>query len=198
MKKFTLFLLMLLLGVVRNSSGQTKPYPILNNVDPRIQEILNSVDNFDSAIGKKFGQFSGVDISGRAVSKEIMLGKITLVNFWFEACPSCHLQFENLNRLVEKYRADSNFQVIGITFDAIEKAKLNALKNGIHYNVISVPRDKCTSLNFGKGYPCNFIIEQSGKIVFGHIGSDKLGKDSFTEIISPYIDSLLAIEIQVP
>lgn len=160
-------------------------------MSPEIRKLLDNVDNFDSIIGKQFHNFEAYSTSGKLYSQENFLGKVTLVNFWFEACPSCHLFFTKLNDLQTNFKSDSSFQLISITFDKMVEATKNSIKWNLQYPIISIGKDSCTKLNFEKSYPINFIINRKGAIVFAHSGSGKYGTDAFANEIIPFIKNEL-------
>ncbi len=71
-------------------------------------------------------------------------------------------------------------------------AAQNAFKHGVQYPVICVEKSVCTKLNFAKGYPGNYIVDATGKIIFGNLGSAGFGHDAFKKEVIPFLDSLLA------
>jgi peroxiredoxin len=168
------------------------PYALLTENDIKIKNILARMGNFDAALGQSFGSFSGTSIDGKKITSQDLSGKITFVNFWFDACSPCHLEFENINNLYNRYKPDSNFQVISFTFDGIESARMNAGKYGLLYCIVSISEQDCHRLHFQHGFPTVFIVDDLGKVCFGHSGVGKEGTDILREVITPMIDSLLA------
>ena len=157
------------------------------------QKLLAArIGNFDNDIGRDFGEFSALDIKGQKISKNDLVGKVTFVHFWFDACSPCHLVLEPLNALYAKYKADANFQVLSFTFDSNDTLKKNVTKYGLLYRAISVSNKLCHDL-MGEyhGFSCIFIVDQKAKIVLGHSGIGSNGTNAFTDIFIPKIESLL-------
>ena len=168
------------------------PYLLQSEEEIKMRKLLSRIGNYEHAIGKSFGDFSTLDIKGTSISQDDLQGKITLVNFWFEACPPCHLEFNDLNLLYSRYKADSNFQIISFTVDGIDEAKKNVDGHNLKYRIISIPRKLCYTLNFNHGFPTNFIVNSDGKVSFGHTGVGEGGTNAFNDILVPKIDSLLS------
>jgi peroxiredoxin len=193
--KIILILLVIILcckqSYSQNSDSSSLPYAQLTEKQFKIKNILSKVGNYDEAIGQPFSSFSLTSIDGKKISTQHLIGKVTFINFWFDACAPCHLEFEYLNSLFTRYKSDSNFQIISFTFDGIEAAKVNANKYGLLYRIVSASNELCHQLNFQHGFPTNFIVDEYGKVYFGHTGVGEDGTDVFAETIIPKIDSLL-------
>jgi peroxiredoxin len=175
----------------QNSDSSSLPYALLTEKQIKVKNIVSKVGNYDAAIGQPFSSFSITSIDGKKISSQHLIGKVTFINFWFDACAPCHLEFGNLNSLYTRYKSDSNFQIISFTFDGIEAARVNANKYSLLYRIVSVSNELCHQLNFQHGFPANFIVDEFGKVYFGHTGVGKDGTDVFAETIIPKIDSLL-------
>lgn len=168
------------------------PYILQSEEEIKMRKLLSRIGNYDHSIGKSFGDFFAKDITGKNISVKDLDSKITFVNFWFEACPPCHLEFNNLNILYNKYKLDSNFQILSFTFDGVDEARKNVDKYNLQYRIISIPRELCYKLNFNHGFPTNFIVDSNSKVFFGHTGVGERETNVFTEILIPKIDSLLS------
>ncbi len=196
MKKYIIILNILLLVCFKTYCQKVITYQtgIVTQLDTN-RAGIKDFDNFDKIIGHQFKDFSAFSYQGNFYSQKSLIGKITLINFWFGACPSCHLLFPKLNDLKHLVDKDSSFQVVSMTFDNINEVKENALKWDLKYPIISIERDSCTQLNFFKGYPINFLTDETGKIIYVTYGFGKLGSDVFTEELMPLIkDSLLKMK----
>ena len=162
--------------------------------EPKPRRDISDFWNYEKEIGQAFGEFSAKDITGKSISRENLVGKITLVNFSFSTCPPCIPEYDKLNRLYAHYLADTNFQLISFTFDNIDEARRTSEKYGLLYRIISITHDLCSKLIFsGHGYPSNYLLDENCRVTFGHPGAGPPGTntDPFREIIMPQIDSLL-------
>lgn len=120
-------------------------------------------------IGKSFNKFSHTSIDGVAYSNDNLKGKITLINFWFAACPPCIAEFNDLNILHNNLKSNTNFQFISFAREPETAAKQTIEKYNLNFPVISLTKYECKQLsNFG--FPLNVVIDENGKIVFMKLG----------------------------
>lgn len=77
------------------------------------------------------------------------------------------------------------------TFDAVEDARRTSEKYKLLYKIVHLPSEVCSKLILGKGYPCNFILDETGKIIFAQSAFSENGEMILEEIFTPKIDSLL-------
>jgi thiol-disulfide isomerase/thioredoxin len=102
-------------------------------------------------------------------------GKVVLVDFWTYGCVNCVNTLPHVTELYAKYR-DRGLVVVGVhtpefPFERSASNVQAALKrHGITYPVAQ-DNDSRTWNAFGNQYwPAQYIIDQSGKIVFQHDG----------------------------
>ena len=158
--------------------------------DDKIKTALRK--NNDRFIGDKFGSFSGRSVDDQLYTNSNFQNKITFVSFWFSACIPCVNEFEELKKLYSNYNANKGFQFLSFTFDPVNVAANTKLAYNLPYQIINLPDSQCVKLLYGKGYPTNMIIDESGKIVKLFDGRDVyFEKDYFSNRIYPLIDSML-------
>lgn len=154
--------------------------------------ILHNAADFSFVMGKKFDSFSGKATDNRLFSDSSLNKKITLITFWFASCMPCRKEFNDLKRLYYKYQSNSDFQLMSFTFDPFDEAIKVSKTDSLPYAIIPISKILCTKLNFGKGYPTNFITDTSGRIMYAGGGRDIFAnEDYFSKIIIPKLDSLL-------
>jgi thiol-disulfide isomerase/thioredoxin len=102
-------------------------------------------------------------------------GKVVLVDFWTYGCVNCVNTLPHVTQLYAKYR-DRGLVVVGVhtpefPFERSASNVQAALKrHGITYPV-APDNDSQTWNAFGNQYwPSQYIVDQSGKIVFHHDG----------------------------
>jgi cytochrome c biogenesis protein CcmG, thiol:disulfide interchange protein DsbE len=126
-------------------------------------------------IGKSLPDFRSTSLNGESYSREILAGKVTFINFWFEHCPPCIAEFEALNDLYKRFKENKEFQFLSFTWEKKENALRVAQKYGLEYPIICLSPDSCRKLINNKyaGYPTNIITNKASKIQFFIIGGPK-------------------------
>lgn len=162
---------------------------ILKNQKKR---IIREASDYSQIIGKKFEYFSENSIHGKHFSNGYFKNRITLINFWFAECKPCREEFDSLKMIFEKYRSIENFQMLSFTFDNLADASKTAASDSLNFTIIPVSKVLCNKLNFGKGYPTNFIVDAYGNIIYAGGGLDIHDNENyFSKIIIAKIDSAL-------
>lgn len=102
------------------------------------------------------------------ISRDSLLGKPYLVNFWGSWCVTCraeHPVVTELARLNKVYIVGLNFR------DETEDAQAWLRRWGDPYDVTLVDYDARTSIDFGVyAAPETFLVDPSGQIVFKQLG----------------------------
>lgn len=120
--------------------------------------------------------------------------KITLINFWFEACVPCLAEFEALNDLYEKYKCKNSFQFFSFTFESKENAERVVKERNLKFPILLISYDSSRIMNFGQGYPLNIIVNKEGKVNLispGGPTDPKMAKEKFNILFKPALDLLL-------
>jgi cytochrome oxidase Cu insertion factor (SCO1/SenC/PrrC family) len=141
-----------------------------------------------------FRNFSVATSDGRVFTSENLKGKVTFINFWFEACAPCAAEFEALNALYDKYKDNRNFQFISFTFESPGDIDHIVKKHHLKYPVVHLDREKIYELIFQLGFPTNIITDVSGKISFiktGGLLDKKKVEAEFNRVYSGQIERLL-------
>lgn len=163
----------------------------LDKKNPRFDSIINPIKYYK---GKEMPSFTHTAFSGKEYTSEMLKGKVTFINFWFYNCAPCMAEMKSLNTLYEKYKDNPDFQFISFTHEDRLTIRRVVKKYGIQYDIISVPRDECRRLNFGKGYPTNFIYNQKGEIIFMQVGGStntEMVEKRFQFSVIPLVAELL-------
>jgi thiol-disulfide isomerase/thioredoxin len=128
------------------------------------------------AIGKPFPKFVAINESGK-INNDSLIGKVVLINFWFEGCHPCLAEFGGLNELAQELKENRDFEFISFTWD--DSITINRVKEKykLQFKVFSVDGEECSRLNQNNGYPTTIILDRQGIIkylVFG--GNSDAGK----------------------
>lgn len=138
-----------------------------------------------------FKNFYAFTLTGEKYSKENLTQKVTLINFWFEACEPCLAEFEALNNLYNKFKVNKNFQFLSFTFENHESALTISRKYNMSYPILSFTRDSLYQLNFNLGFPSTIITDNQGKIRFIKCGGPQ-EKDQANKMV----DSIYSKEVE--
>jgi cytochrome c biogenesis protein CcmG/thiol:disulfide interchange protein DsbE len=105
---------------------------------------------------------------GQTMSKESLLGKPYLVNFWGSWCVTCRAEHPVVTELAKL----NAVYIVGMNFRDDETDAVNWLRRwGDPYDVSLVDADGSVSVDFGVyAAPETFLVDPSGTIVFKHLG----------------------------
>ena len=105
---------------------------------------------------------------GQTMSKESLLGKPYLVNFWGSWCVTCRAEHPVVTQLAKL----NAVYIVGMNFRDDETDAVNGLRRwGDPYDVSLIDADGSISVDFGVyAAPETFLIDPSGTIVFKHLG----------------------------
>ncbi len=164
MKSFLLFILFWA-GIV---SAQNIPQDIQKYIE-RLEMQQDSVRK--SRIGKEyFSEFQFTTVDGKLFSDKMFIGKVTFLNFWFEACAPCVAEFEALEDLYQKYKNNPDFQFVTFSTDRPEHIKKTLLRYGLHFPVCPISRSDVAKLNFNQGFPTNIVIDKNKIVLYLSFG----------------------------
>jgi cytochrome c biogenesis protein CcmG/thiol:disulfide interchange protein DsbE len=106
--------------------------------------------------------------AGQTMSKESLLGKPYLVNFWGSWCVTCRAEHPVVTELAKL----NAVYIVGMNFRDDETDAVNWLRRwGDPYDVSLVDADGSVSVDFGVyAAPETFLVDPSGTIVFKHLG----------------------------
>jgi cytochrome c biogenesis protein CcmG/thiol:disulfide interchange protein DsbE len=121
-------------------------------------------------IGKPAPEFdlpSLYDPSKR-ITKNDLLGQVSLVNVWASWCPGCAREHDMLLRIARQ----GNVPILGLNWkDEGQPAKKWLQKRGNPYIEVAVDRDNVTGIDWGVyGAPETFLLDAKGIIQYKLIG----------------------------
>jgi thiol-disulfide isomerase/thioredoxin len=128
---------------------------------PKLSPVFNE--------GEKFRGDKIQDVSGNKFDVRKPDGKIYVFNYWFINCPPCKKEIPELNRLVEKYKNNSDVVFLGIALDDAYSLKQFLTTTPFRYNIVDDGR--YFAQKFGlKAYPTHVIVGKDGIIKFSAQG----------------------------
>jgi thiol-disulfide isomerase/thioredoxin len=121
--------------------------------------------------------FTGINnwFNSKPLSMADLRGKVVLVDFWTYGCVNCVNTLPHVTELYAKYK-DKGLVVVGVhtpefPFERSASNVQAALKrHGITYPVAQDNDSKTWNAYRNRYWPAQYIVDQSGKIVFQHEG----------------------------
>ena len=115
--------------------------------------------------GNTFPDFNFVELNGRKLGNETILGKIVVLKCWFIKCQQCVEEIPYLNELVNSYKKRKDIEFISFALDDKPKLKEFLVKKKFSYTIIANQKDFIEDkLNIGM-YPTHILVNKDGKIV---------------------------------
>jgi peroxiredoxin len=119
--------------------------------------------------------FSLTSVDGRTVSLADYRGKKKLVlSFWASWCGPCRLEIPALQSFYERHRQDSNqFEILAISIDE-ERAPAEAFATEMKppFPMLLDLTGKTATAYHVESIPAIYVVDESGKIIYGHVGYD--------------------------
>jgi len=130
---------------------------------PCAKPNYDSIQN--SYVGQTYVPIDVVSLDGLHITNASLKGKVTWLNFWFEACPGCHNEFDKLNKLYDSLKNDQGFQFIAICYDRKETLPAFIKQFNLNYPIATVgSQEETDRLSYTHGYPTNIVIDKNGKV----------------------------------
>jgi thiol-disulfide isomerase/thioredoxin len=107
--------------------------------------------------------FSGTTLDGAAIDPSALVGRVTVLDFWFIACPPCRVERPKLNEIVSAFGDRVRF--VSFALDSAEALKKYLTSDPFKYEV--VPDSEAIAKAFGvDSMPTHMVIDRAGQIVW--------------------------------
>lgn len=134
-----------------------------------VEEINEDGKTFNpyAAVKKLIGQHFPIeaftDPEGKPFDKNALVGKPTLINFWFIACVPCREEMPILNEVKKEVGDKANF--LAITFD--DRAKVDNFLKTKAFDFTQIP-NSMKGINQIRltAFPANVIVDKNGTVVY--------------------------------
>jgi cytochrome oxidase Cu insertion factor (SCO1/SenC/PrrC family) len=129
------------------------------------------------------------DLQGKRVTSASLVGKPTLMNFYFATCVPCILEVGPLNTYAAS-RKDMNF--IAVTFDEPAEARAFVQRFGFRWRVVPDARDFIDRMRV-KNYPQMALFDAQGRLLGVKPGGAKDELEAATVLpqLKRWVDGLL-------
>jgi thiol-disulfide isomerase/thioredoxin len=191
------YLLLLAIGFLELSCQKT---PIdynaaIDSCKPDTMQMFRTNDTIkmpylkeDCILGAQLSEFEGTTMDGKKIDKAYLIGKISVINFWFIGCHPCEEEMPILNKLVEKYKSDPvNF--LAISRNSPKDVSEFLVEHPFNFEQIAYGQPIIEG-NFRStwGYPITIVADQNLKIIDTERG---LEEKTMNEKFIPFIDRAL-------
>lgn len=150
----------------------------------------------DKLVGKPFPDFSGLSLSNNFYNNAFFLRHVTLVIYWFTACPPCQSAFPFYNKMHVYSELNKNLQFISISKEDELQASKTALLENFEFPIIASTKEGNEIPFLEMGYPLYVIVDQKGNIQYvksgGHTDLSKI-KSFYEDVIIPKMTSLVCV-----
>jgi cytochrome c biogenesis protein CcmG/thiol:disulfide interchange protein DsbE len=127
---------------------------------------------------------------GKTIRLSDYKGKVVVLNFWASWCKECALEHPSLLEIVERYKSNPDFVMLGVNYQDKENLAKEYLRQ--HGNNFTHVRDFSgkVSIDYGiYGVPETFVIDQKGMIRHKSIGP--IIGNTYTNLTEKIIEPLL-------
>jgi len=121
-------------------------------------------------VARQFPEFELLTAKGKVYNNASFKGRVTVINFGFQACAPCIAEKAALNNLFEDFIIYDRFQFLYITYDDYKTINKSIQLHNIKYPVLRTTLDSCSLLNFKQGYPTTMIIDSMGTVKYCVVG----------------------------
>jgi thiol-disulfide isomerase/thioredoxin len=195
MKHLTVFLLILLV----NSCNKAKPLTYeagLKNCDQALEEKRKkdpnafSFEGPECLIGAQIPEFEAYTLEGKKINRELLKGKLTIINFWFTTCAPCVAEIPGLDAIVQKFGADK-LNYIAIGRENSQDIKDFLVANPWRFEQIPDGAE-ISKKNFKLrwGFPTTFLLNKNAEIILAIAGgkSDSTAVEAVQRELIPVIE----------
>lgn len=132
----------------------------------------------------KLPTFQLPDTDGKIHASTEFAGKPVLVDFWATWCATCKESVPQLVEIQKKY-AGKNLQVVGISVDKGEAAKVakGAKKLGITYSILHDANSTMQPVFGYNGVPSLYLFDKDGKVLLTLQGYDPTQEKKLIEAL---------------
>lgn len=163
MKYCLVLLLILMLFGCRNSKPIYEEC-IKNCLHPQIGNE-DYYPNPECILGAQIPEFEAISLEGVKINRETLLGKPSVLNFWFTTCAPCVAEIPGFNSIVDKFGPD---QVNFIAFGRDSKEDVKEFLRETPWKFLQVADAQgimTEKFRLPWGFPTTFVLNRHAEIV---------------------------------
>lgn len=145
-------------------------------------------------IGLRLPEFEMLTMDGELINNESFKGKITVINFWFAACPPCIAEIPGLSTVSKKY-SNQNINFIAASTDSYDAMERFLRRKGSFGFEVAPNTSDIFFNNFHiqSGFPTTIIVDEQGVIQYFITGglADFRAARKIRKKLSSAIDKML-------
>lgn len=130
------------------------------SLDQKNLEDKNWIEKWTNA---KMPEFKLQNMNGELLDNNSLLGRYTVINFWFVGCKPCIEEMPMLNKLVEKYAKDSVL-FLAPALDSKVSIEKMLEKREFAYDILFESKLLAQSMELNS-YPAHLILNKEGRII---------------------------------
>ncbi|HYG04696.1 MAG TPA: TlpA disulfide reductase family protein, partial [Chryseosolibacter sp.] len=128
-----------------------------------------------SMIDEPSPQYTLSDLNGNKVNAKDLQGKVVIVDFWATWCGPCKASFPAMQKIVDKYKGNSEVSFVFINTwergDNKEKQAADFINtNKYTFNVLMDNESSVVEQFKVEGIPTKFVLDKNGRIRFKSVG----------------------------
>lgn len=167
-----------------------KEYPLHSNDNGIVVKTAltdKAVNNANLYLGDIAFDFEITDANGKTYkASEILKAKKAIVlNFWFENCGPCRMEFPYMQESYEEYKDKLEIFALNPLDGTQESVKRYAESLSLTFPVAAVNKDWQTAIRGLVGFPTTVIIDRYGMVVFMHTGAIT-EKETFNKLFAHF------------
>ncbi len=138
-------------------------------------------------LGGVFGDYTITDYNGNVhtISELLETKKAVVLNFWFEGCVPCRMEFPYMQESYEEYKEDIEIIAINCIDGTNESIAEYASQNGLTFPMAVGETEWANCLEI-TSMPTTVVIDRYGTVAMNHLGSIT-DKETFDKIFGFFV-----------
>ncbi len=149
----------------------------------------------EDLVGCDMPEFEVMTLDSIKIRSEELIGKVTVVNFWFIGCPPCEVELPGLNKLVDEFKDE---EVVFLAFGRDDEEEVVEHLKSYPFNYQQVPQTNAPGVFLAFevrfGYPYHLVFNTEGKLVYTKVGGNLDDEDIMYKNLKPVLKELISLK----